>query len=168
MNPPEIWTSATRRAWLVGLAIGVPGGLAAGVVGVVSGTCCLFQFANVFMPALAGLAGGAIAAGTTRWAGLPPENATGNGAVLGLRAGGLAAVLSGGGGFLFALLVPVASAVISAVIARGDVVSTLAVSVAVIAMSVGIAAVMSFGGVVLGVLLGAGGGAVAGVMFGKK
>ena len=62
MNPPEIWTSATRRAWLVGLAIGVPGGLAAGVVGVVSGTCCLFQFANVFMPALAGLAGGAIAA----------------------------------------------------------------------------------------------------------
>jgi hypothetical protein len=27
---------------------------------------------------------------------------------------------------------------------------------------------MSFGGVVLGVLLGAGGGALAGVMFGKK
>lgn len=160
---PIVWGSAKMRAWIVGGVIGVIGAVIASGIGFVSGVCCLFQFANILVPLGAGLIAGPIAAFMADWSGIPGEGAVGAGAGLGLRAGGLAAALSGLLGFLATLLIPILSQIF-VLMGSDDMVGALVQMLLGMVMSMVFAAMFAGGGALVGLLLGAAGGAIVGAM----
>ena len=152
--------SAKLRAWLTGAVLGVFGGAVASGVGLVAGMCCLFQFANVLVPAAMGAAGGAIAAGVAPWSDLKGVGSPGFGAGLGFRAGLMAAFLSGLAGFLSSQLFQVA--ILVNAFDSNDVAGALLAWGMTFAVSVGFMVLA----VVIGAVLGAASGALSGLIFG--
>jgi len=163
----QAWRSSKLRAWGVGVGIGAVGALVASGVGLFAGMCCLFQFANVLAPLVAGAAGGLIAAGVAKWSDMPGIGGAGAGAFLGLRGGGLAALLTGMLGFAFATIWPLIGMAWGAYNAGGNVMETLMISAASVAISAAMAALFSGGGAFVGLLLGVGAGAIVGAIQGK-
>lgn len=159
-----VWTGATRRAWGTGVVCGLVGGVLSAGVGAFTGLCCLFQFANAILPLLVGIVGGGVAAAVAKWEDMPREGAAKTGALLGVRGGGLATTLTGVLGFCFTLLWPVVSGAYQAVNTDQDVAVTLGILAASLAVSTGMAFLFTVVGVVGGVLLAAGAGAIAGFL----
>ena len=167
MDLDQAWRSSKLRAWGVGVGIGAVGALVASGVGLFAGMCCLFQFANVLAPLVAGAVGGLIAALVGKWGDMPGIGGAGAGAFLGLRGGGVAALLTGLLGFAFATVWPLVGMAWGAYNAGGDVMETLMISAAGVAVSAAMAALFSGGGTFVGLLLGVAAGAIVGAIQGK-
>lgn len=98
---------------------------------------------------------------------MPGIGGAGSGAFLGLRGGGLAALLTGLLGFAFATVWPLLTMAWSAYNAGGNVVETLLISAASVVVSAAMSAVFSGGGALVGLLLGVAAGATVGAIQGK-
>ena len=166
MEPEEAWRSSKLRAWGVGAGLGVVGAIVSSIVGLFAGLCCLFQFANAISPLVAGILGGLLGSALGRWSEMPGMGGPGAGAFLGLRAGGLAAFVTGLLGFTVSLLWPVVSAVITAATSSGDIMETLMISAASVMVSALMSGMFTIGGVVVGVVLGVAAGAIMGAIRG--
>lgn len=177
MNDESLETTdlalANRRAWMAGTGIGVIGGVIAAGTGLLAGFCCLLQFGNILVPALAGVVGGGAAAGLANFASFAPDRAVGIGAGLGLRGGGTAAAVSGIVGFLLSLAGPVLSACVVALSALGagglgEAITVLFTALLSFATSAIFAAVFAVVGTLVGLALGAGTGAAVGAVRAPK
>jgi len=163
----QAWRGSKLRAWGVGVGIGAIGALVASGVGLFTGLCCLFQFANVLAPLFAGVIGGLFASLVGKWSDMPGIGGAGAGAFLGLRGGGLAALLTGLLGFAFATVWPLMTMAWSAYNSGGNVMETLLVSAAGVGFTALMAALFSGGGALVGLLLGVAAGAIGGAILGR-
>ena len=174
MNDESLETTdlalANRRAWMAGTGIGVIGGVIAAGTGLLAGFCCLMQFANILVPALAGVAGGGAAAGLANFASFAPDRAVNIGAGLGLRGGGTAAAVAGLVGFLLSLVSPLLSVcmVVINVLTGSAAVADVIGMLMVIATSALFAAMFALVGTLVGLALGAGTGAAVGAVRAPK
>lgn len=159
---------ASTRAWMVGAATGVVLGVVTAATGFMAGCCCLFQFANVLVPSVAGIVAGGAAAAMAPWATAEAgTNGVMTGALLGLRAGALASLLASGIGLVVSLGWPILSALLAAMGSDG-IWDALVSTILVMGWSLGMGALFAFGGALGGTVLGVGAGAVAGLLFAPK
>jgi hypothetical protein len=157
-----------RTAWMVGIGLGLVAGLIAAASGLVSGFCCLLQFAQMLIPIGAGFLAGGVAAGMAPWATLEPGNsAAAAGAGIGLRAGGLASVIAAVVGLLLSMALPLVTNLI-VVFANEDIVAGLLAAVGGLAFQFLWAAMFALGGALVGVMLGVAMGAIVGLVMGPK
>ena len=89
------------------------------------------------------------------------------GALLGLRAGGLASILASGIGLLVSMGWPILSAVIAA-LTTDDVMGAIMSALLLLGMSLLWGAMFALAGAIGGTVLGVGAGAVAGVVLAPK
>ncbi len=162
---------ASTRAWMIGAAAGVVCGIitaGSGFLTIIPCCGCLFQFANALIPGLGGALSGGLAAGMAPWAELEEgKSAPMEGALLGLRAGGLASILASGIGLLVSMGWPILSAVIAA-LTTDDVMGAIMSALLLLGMSLLWGAMFALAGAIGGTVLGVGAGAVAGVVLAPK
>lgn len=158
---------ANSKAMKIGAGVGLVGGLLSLALG--GASCiplcgCFAGPLNWALPAVIGIAGGAAAASSADWDGVPADERTGFGVKLGLRGGGVAAVIVVLAFLLVALVSPIFGIVLNTLVyGSGDVETLISVLMAsIVSTLIGFvfSALIALFSLVVGVAGGAGGGAV--------
>lgn len=165
---------ANSKAMKIGAGVGLVAGLLSLALGGAS-TCipfcgCFAGPMNWALPAGTGLIGGAAAAATADWSGVGADERTGFGVGLGLRGGGVGAALAVLAYIVVALVSPIFGIVLNVLIYGGGDMETLigALMASLITTAIGLVVNLgiAFVSLLIGVGLGAAGGAIVGVTKG--